>query len=228
MRTNRRTRTSKNLSELSPLAAFGIRRRHRRTMHADADAKVAADGGDRITVEEIHIAIDGFTDVEFGRLKSAAELHSCICGVPADDLLQEAYTRALDGTRTCGRGTSIIAFICGVMKSLTSQDSEARKRGFRSVTVIKNGEPCLPDVAADIISPEQSAISAIDDVQTLAKVDALVADDEQRQLLIEAIDDGMRGAQLREFMNTDEKGLAALRKKLIRRLQAGFSDRITP
>ncbi len=197
-------------------------------MQAEADEKGAADDGDRITVDEIHIAIDGLSDEDIARLVTAAKMYSRFCGISPDDLLQEAYMRALDGSRTCGAGTTVVGFLCGVMRSLASQENEARKSGFRPVVVMRNGEPVLPDVAADIVSPEQSAASAIDDTRVLAKIEALVADDEQLQLLIEGLDDGMRGAELQDLLGIDEKGLAALRKKLIRRLQVTFPDRIAP
>jgi hypothetical protein len=50
----------------------------------------------------------------------------------------------------------------------------------------------------------------------------MVAGDEQLQLLIEGIYDNMRGAELQELLGVDEKGLAALRKKLRRLLLAAF------
>jgi DNA-directed RNA polymerase specialized sigma24 family protein len=197
-------------------------------MRDEGDDRGLPDDGDRFTVAEMHDSIEALSDADVARLVSASRAFCRLCGIPADDLLQEAYNRALEGRRTCGRGTSIVEFLCGVMKSLASQENEARKDGFRPVVVMKNGESVLPDVPADIVSPEQAAISAIDDRGALATIDSLVADDEQLQLLIEGIDDNMRGAELQELLGTDEKGLAALRKKLRRRLQDGFPDRIAP
>jgi DNA-directed RNA polymerase specialized sigma24 family protein len=195
-------------------------------MDLEADEKGPTDDGDRFTVGEIHDSIDGLSDADVARLMSAANVFYRVCGIPAEDLLQEAYTRALEGSRTCGRSTNIVPFLCGVMKSLASQEIEARKNGFRPVTVMRDGQPVLPDVAADIVSPEQSAASAIDAGETLRRIDALVADDEQLQFLLEGIDDEMRGAELQDLLGTDEKGLAALRKKFRRRLQGAFPDRI--
>jgi DNA-directed RNA polymerase specialized sigma24 family protein len=195
-------------------------------MQVKTDDKGPANDGDRFTVVEIHDSIENLSDGDIARLVSAAKVFSRLSGIVADDLLQEAYTRALEGSRTCGRSTNVVAFLCGVMKSLASQEIEARKNGFRPVAVLRSGEPVLPDIAADIVSPEQSAVSAIDDRDALAKIDALVADDEQLQFLLEGIDDQMRGAELQELLGTDDKGLAALRKKLRRRLQSAFPGRI--
>jgi DNA-directed RNA polymerase specialized sigma24 family protein len=183
-------------------------------MQVEADEKDSPDDSDWFTVVEIYDSISRLSDGEVARLVSAAKAFSRLCAVPAEDLLQEAYARALEGVRNCRRQTNIVAFLCGVMKSLTSQEIEARKSGFRPVSVMRNGESILPDVAADSVSPEQSAASAINDRTALAKIDALVAGDEQLQLLIEGIDDQMRGAELQELLGLNEKGLAALRRKL--------------
>jgi DNA-directed RNA polymerase specialized sigma24 family protein len=190
------------------------------------DDKGLPDDGDRFTVAEMHNSIEALSDPDVAKLVAASRAFCRLCGIPPDDLLQEAYTRALEGRRTCHRGTGIVEFLCGVMKSLASQENEARKEGLRPVVVMRNGEPVLPDVAADMVSPEQAAASAIDDRGALAAIEGLVANDEPLQLLIEGIDDDMRGAELQDLLGTDEKGLAALRKKFRRLLQGAFPDRI--
>lgn len=195
-------------------------------MNVEADQIRLGDDGERFTVAEIHVAIDALSDGDVARLVSCAKTFSQLCRIPAEDLLQEAYARALVGARTCGRDTGIVGFLCGVMKSFASQEAVARKNGFRPVDVLRNGEPILPDVAADAVSPEQAAVSAIDDIETLAKIQTLVEGDEQLQLLIEGMYDNMRGADLQELLGVDEKGLAAVRKRLKRALQGAFPNRI--
>jgi len=195
-------------------------------MRDEGDAEGLPGDGDRLTVAEVHDSIETLSDPDVARLVAASNAFQRLCGLPAEDLLQEAYKRALEGRRTCRRGTSTVEFLCGVMKSLASQENEARKEGFRPVVVVRNGDPVLPDVAADIISPEQGAASAIDDRGTLATIEGLVAGDEQLQLLIEGIDDDMRGAELQDLLGMDEKRLAALRKRFRRLLQGTFPDRV--
>lgn len=174
--------------------------------------------GDRIPVTEIRDSLDSLTKADLARLDLAARGFSSLCGLDADDLLHEALSRALEGRRTCKRGTPIIPFICGVMESLASQEIEARKSGNRPVTLLRNGEPVLPDAPALTPTPEQSAISAIDDRPVLAAIAAGAEGDEQLQLLIEGIYDGMRGVNLQELLGVDAKGLATLYKRLSRLL----------
>jgi DNA-directed RNA polymerase specialized sigma24 family protein len=174
--------------------------------------------GDRVPVAEIRDSVDSLTKPDLARLDLAAQGFSSLCGLDAEDLLQEALTRALEGRRTCKHGTPFVPFICGVMKSLASEEIEARKDGRRPVAVLRNGEPTLPDAPALTPTPEQSAISAIDDRPVLTAIAAGAEGDEQLQILIEGIYDQMRGAKLQELLGVDAKGLATVYKRLSRLL----------
>ena len=188
-------------------------------MQVEGDETEPPDDGDRLTAAEVHALIEAVSDADMARLVSAAKGFSSLCGIGWKDLLQEAFTRALEGRRTCERGTDLVPFICGVMKSFVSQENEARKDGFRPVVLTRDGEPILPDVPTTVPSPERATMYAIDGRAVLAKIQAAAAGDEQLQLLIEGLCDGMRGAELQELLGVDEKGLAAVRKRLKRMLQ---------
>ena len=184
------------------------------------------DAGDRVSVAEIHDSISALSQADTARLVAAAQAFSRLCGLDAEDLLQEALTRALEGTRTCERGKAFVPFICGVMKSFVSQENEARKAGLRPKVLVEDGEPILSDVPANDPSPEKLAISAVDDRPLLAEIEAAAVGDEQVQLLIEGIYDGMRGEKLQDLLGVDEKGLATVRTRL-RRLLGAAKKRVT-
>jgi DNA-directed RNA polymerase specialized sigma24 family protein len=194
-------------------------------MQVEGDETGLQHAGDRMTVAEVRDSIETISDPDMARLVSAARGFSRLCGIDPEDLLQEAFTRTLEGRRTCEPGTPLVPFICGVMRSFVSQENEARKDGFRPTLVLRNGEPVLPEVPADDPSPERSAMSAIDDRPVLAEIERAAAGDEKLQLLIEGIYEGMRGVELQELLSLDVKGLAAIRKKLWRLLQDTSSSR---
>jgi DNA-directed RNA polymerase specialized sigma24 family protein len=187
-------------------------------MRAEGD-ETGIPAGDRLTVAEVHDSIEALSEADMARLIAAAKGFSRLCGIEAQDLLQEAFTRALEGRRTCKRGAALVPFLCGVMKSFVSQENEAGKDGFRPTVVMRDGKPVLPEVAGDDPSPERSAMSAIDGRAKLAEIEASAIGDEKVQLLIEGIYDEMRGADLQELLSVDEKGLAAVRKRFWRLLQ---------
>jgi DNA-directed RNA polymerase specialized sigma24 family protein len=194
-------------------------------MQAEGDETVSEDG-DRLTVAEVRELVSDLSKADWARLVRAAQGFSRLCGMDANDLLQEAFTRVLEGRRTCERGTALVPFLCGVMKSFVSQENEARKEGFRPVLVLRDGEPIVPDVASDDPSPERIAMSAIDDVPVLKQIEDGAAGDEKLQLLIEGIYDGMRGAALEELLGVDTKGLAAVRKRFSRLLQKACTNEL--
>lgn len=179
----------------------------------------------RFTVAEIRSAIGSLTDADLGRLNRAARAFSAICRLPADDLIQEAYARVLEGKRTCGRSTGIVAFLCGVMKSISSHEAEARQSGQRPGPVLRNGQPVVPDIKANAVSPEDMAASAIDDRPQLLRISEAVKGDEKLELLLEGILDNWRGADLRDLLDVDDRELAALRKRLSRRLADASAER---
>lgn len=195
-------------------------------MQVEGDETGPPDDGDRLTAAEVHTLIEAVSDAEMARLVSAAKGFSGLCGIWWKDLLQEAFTRALEGRRTCEHGTALVPFICGIMKSFASQENEARKDGFCPVVLTHDGEPILPDVPTSAPSPERATMSAIDGRAILAKVEAAAAGDEKLQLLIEGLYEGMRGAELQELLGVDEKGLAAVRKRLKRMLQETCSSKM--
>ena len=150
-----------------------------------------------------------------GRIVLAAKYFG---GSDFEELYQEAITRALEGHRTCRRGVSVVAFICGVMKSLVSQEREAVKAGMRAVAV---GEDALPEV--DVNAVQDSPLDRLIERERHEESQQLIADDEQLQLLVEGICDDLRGQELEELLGVDAKGLAAARKRLKRRLSSRSS-----
>jgi DNA-directed RNA polymerase specialized sigma24 family protein len=182
------------------------------------------DEADLSSIDDVRTAISALSQADMARLLKMARWFAPRCGELPQDLLQEALTRAWAGQRRCRRGTSAMNFIAGIMRSLTSQELEARRAGTRPELVAEYDDQAR-SVWGEAVSPEHAVLSRIDDGAVFQEVDAAIADDEQLQFLIEGLCDGMRGKALEEFVGVDTKGLAAARKKLQRRLAARFPER---
>lgn len=194
-------------------------------MHETVDMVGADEHGDLLSVDEARVRLDSLSNDEANKLIQISKWFANRCEVPAEDLRQEAIVRVLSGSRQCRRGADFVRFLAGVMRSLVSAESEAKKAGVRPVLVVldsKNGH----DVADDALSPEHWVASRMDDGQTLAEIDRIIADDEQLQLLVEGLADNMIGADLEVLLGVDVKGLAAARKRLRRRLLNEFPERM--
>src|SRR5580692_8030187 len=72
---------------------------------------------------EVALALNLISRMDFLRLKAIARLHAR--GLPSDvswdDLLQEAFTRAMVGTRRKPQGVAMVAFLAGIMRSLRAE-----------------------------------------------------------------------------------------------------------
>jgi hypothetical protein len=141
------------------------------------------------------------------------------------DLLHEAVYRMVT-KRTCPVDVDIVGFAIQTMKSIASTSYRRRRQnldeGVTSIPIAANDGGF--DVADDAVSPEEQALARIFHGKCLALVDATVADDEELQLLVMGLCDGLLGRQLEELLETDTKGLAAARRRLANRLRRAFPE----
>lgn len=180
-------------------------------MHETVDMVGADENDDLLSVKEARVRLNSLSNDEANKLIQISKWFANRCEVPAEDLRQEAIVRVLSGSRQCRRGADFVRFLAGVMRSLVSAESEAKKAGARPVLVVLDSENGH-DLADDALSPEHLVASRMDD--------------EQLQLLVEGLADNMIGADLEALLGVDVKGLAAARKRLKRRLLNEFPERM--
>jgi hypothetical protein len=71
-------------------------------------------------------------------------------------------------------GVPAVAFIAGIMKSLASQETEAKKAGMRPKLVDGFDEQVRPEWDNPGVSPEHAALSRIEDGAVLAEIEKLI------------------------------------------------------
>jgi len=176
---------------------------------------------DHLSTDEVRDALRAMSATQAAKIEAITRWFSRKCNVPAEDLRQEAFKRLLSGSRRFPRGAELTVIVSGTIRSLASEEIEAIRAGRRKVLPpAGSGDGVdLPDPAP---SPEQLLSSSRDDARVLAAIESLIADDEELQILVEGICDHMRGRQLEELLNVDAKGLAAIRKRLRRKLQTAL------
>jgi DNA-directed RNA polymerase specialized sigma24 family protein len=118
-----------------------------------------------------------------------------------EDLIQEAFTRDLDGRREWPRGLHAVQFLRGVMRSI-AWDWRVENRN-------EEGQP--EETGFD----ESSAIARID----AQKVMACFEDDPIAQKILLGIMDGARGEDLRELSGLTRTEYESKRAKIRRRLE---------
>jgi RNA polymerase sigma factor (sigma-70 family) len=132
------------------------------------------------------------TRADLLRLKVIARLHAR--GLPPDvgwsDLLQEAFARVLDGSRSPPEAVPFVAFLSGVMRSIKEQHWRRARKGARQNSKLLaelDAEPAgdgeFPDPAPD---PERSAIA----IQEMDAINQLFADDPAARQIIAGLYEG--------------------------------------
>ena len=160
---------------------------------------------------ETALALKLITRMDFLRLKAIARLHAR--GLPADvcwdDLLQEAFTRVIVGTRRKPAGVGMVAFIAGIMRSLRSEHRRRARGGLGSGAAMSIDQ--LQDPSADL---EQS-LMAREQLESIAK---RFAGDSVVHGMIQCLAEGLSPAQTCSLLKISKVDYDSARKRLRRTL----------
>jgi DNA-directed RNA polymerase specialized sigma24 family protein len=173
------------------------------------------------SLEEIRAAIEAFTDIEWARVRRAAEYWARSRRVDVHDLMQDALERALDGSRQCPTHISVPAFLSGAMRSISSGERKART-GRAEVHLVADDGRLIIDPPDD----RQTAAEATESRQEAARIKQTLLDlfegDITSQTILEGDMDGMEGEELRGLTDLDVKGFASRRRLIRRRIDKAF------
>lgn len=175
-----------------------------------------------LSAAEIAEIFRALPDAAWLRLKKIAQIRSAAGALSADDLLQEALTRALEGSRKCPRNVSVFRFLDGVMQSISSDDVKARmRRPEQTFSSMGDDEAAFdaPDggPSAEQKIVDEQAVSAI----KKAMID-LFADDPVAQTIVEGDMEDMKGEELRALTELDPKAFASKRRFIRRQIERAY------
>jgi DNA-directed RNA polymerase specialized sigma24 family protein len=139
--------------------------------------------------DEIEAAIRALTDAQWIRLRKASAYFAWIHHLSADDLLQEAFCRALSGGRQCPIDVDVVRFLTQAMRSIANGEAEKVENQFEVVSVLQPGVPV--DSAVDLedsrIDSEQDMISAESAEEIRKSLLDLFPHDQQARDLVDGI-----------------------------------------
>ncbi|MGB6451589.1 MAG: hypothetical protein WBE92_12630 [Steroidobacteraceae bacterium] len=169
---------------------------------------------------ETALALELVHEMDLLRLKTIARLHAR--GLPPDvsweDLLQEAFTRVLVGSRRQPEGVTTVPFLAGVMRSLKSEHwrrVHARPGSPGTLGLdrpsVDSREIDLPDPSPD---PERSLVAQ----QELTAIHRLFADDAVALQIITGLGDGLSAERIRSNYRISKTDYDSARKRMRRRL----------
>ncbi len=191
------------------------------------------------TPAEFDDAVSAMTRPERLRLSAMSRVLEGSSGMTGDDLIQEAYARALEGIRTWPHDVPVVSFMIGIMKSIASsaRETEALARRVK-VVPFRGAIPSQPDAlltpTGELFdlhqaprNPEEILIGLEDDEAETSRLrahrDQLLAvfeDDDEAQLLVMGKMDGLKGEDLRDATGLSGDQFATKYKKVARRIEA--------
>jgi DNA-directed RNA polymerase specialized sigma24 family protein len=164
------------------------------------------------TVGDVARAIARLSETDLLRLKAIARLRArgLPGGVGWSDLLNEAFARALDGTRQPPAGLGTVAFLAGIMRSIAN---EHWRRLRREAGLFASGDAEIG--AADPGPDPERSMAA---VQALAKLDRLFSGDLAASQILAGLATGLAAQGIRETYGLSEVEYDSARKRMRRLL----------
>ena len=128
-------------------------------------------------------------------------------GVAWSDLLHEAILRALSGTRPWPPGVPLVAFLAGIMRSLSNEHWRRHQRESASCDQDNAGE-AAPD------NPERAYAA----MEALAAIDRLFAADATAMKIIAGLTNGLPAEEIRRHYGLSATDYDTTRRRMRRAL----------
>ena len=192
------------------------------------------------TPDEIDRAIRDLSGADWTRLGRVAARYARNGLFKPDDLLQEAFCRALDGSRKCPVHVDPVRFLAEVMRSVadgelqksrvqpdSNADNDSRKcEAFPRLVPIANhgGDETAINPPDPALDPEQRTGSAKEAATMRACLLSLFRDDEIAQVIVEGMMEGIDGEDLRELTDLDKTAYQTKRRLIRRRINQKFPE----
>jgi DNA-directed RNA polymerase specialized sigma24 family protein len=175
---------------------------------------------------ESAIALKLISEMDFLRLKSVARLHAR--GLPPDvgwdDLLQEAFTRVIAGSRLMPDGVSMIAFLAGIMRSLKSEHWRRALTGPASLKSLRLDQASDERTPIELHDPAPSPERLLVARQELIAIERLFADDRLALQIIAGLRDGLSAQQIRTSKRISKIDYDSTRRRMRRTfIRAGLT-----
>lgn len=184
----------------------------------------------RLSTAEVKQELEKMSPADWVRVERLAK--RAFAGVPAvshEDLLQEACAKLLSGERVWHRSFAAVPAITSVLDSMASNYRKREANGpIDAGTVVETADVMeATDLLVRNVEPVHTITpeAATSDAEQVARLEALLADDEEAALVAWEWAAGRRGKEAAEALGMDENQYDAARKRLVRKLETLEDER---
>lgn len=164
---------------------------------------------------EFREALDALTQVQLHRLRLQGDAFASGLLMTGEDLLHEAVTRTLDGSRRYPQGLDVSTFLGNAMRSIASATREKDRR--QEPLGDPNDESSnIHRIASPEPTPEATAIRRIGLSEMLARLRKTLAGDQDALAILECRLEGFKDQEIMELESMDPRRFHAARKRLWR------------
>lgn len=172
---------------------------------------------DYLTPEEVNVRLAQLSRADMKRLEQISR-YIARSAQDAAELRQEAYLRAIEGSRRCGRDQDLVRFVAGTMQSIQHAARKAAARAAPHKEALEQ-EPTANFSAAPP-DPLEALLEQESDFRLAMGKLKMFGDDPVAMAVIEGIMEGFQGAELCELVGINPQELATKRRLIKRRLDA--------
>jgi DNA-directed RNA polymerase specialized sigma24 family protein len=183
----------------------------------------ASDSDDTLSADEVAAGIAALSDADWARIKKVSVLLTG-CKDAAQDLRQEALSRAFGLDRRCPRNVTIARFLCEAMRSIISSQRGSNAVRARTEMIYVSDPTSAGDAAKTDPGPFASLASDEECRRIADAVLSLFSDNETARDVAEGIMEGLEGEDLSEWASIDKQQLATKRRLIRRRTESAFPE----
>jgi RNA polymerase sigma-70 factor (ECF subfamily) len=178
--------------------------------------------------DEIAAAIRSLTSANLARLKMVAKKYAFGRSIEPEDLLQEAYVRALN-SRACPAHVDVVKFLAEAMRSIAHGEAEKLEHKVTLVPIATTGdaeeETCLvPDNADDAEAQMITTEQAERCIAMHAAVVAMFEDDPIAQVVLEGMLEEIAPEEIRELTGLSKTAYDSKLKLIRRRIDKQYPE----
>jgi DNA-directed RNA polymerase specialized sigma24 family protein len=165
------------------------------------------------------LSLELLNKMDLLRIKTIARIYAR--GLPPDgvweDMLQEALTRVLTGSRRQPAGVPMVAFVAGVLRSLRA-DYWRRAKRESSDDKLHFDRQRDESLELDLVDPRPKPERALSARQQIALIKLLFADDPAALTIIDGLGGGLTAEQIRVSTGLSKTAYDSARRRMCRRV----------